>query len=402
MDKVRNYVGLYYPYIHFRDEAWLKSTLLYWDRMRRIVPEADVDQAQRGDSATVRQLEAEGFVEDVIPVQQMNALGKDFLQLIERHGDQLVKRYGIVAPSTRGVERRGQIAERWQGTRPRPGANPALSYVYYGKLSPRLASALVAAGMATSPDDMETLGIHPQLAAVYLTALAESVARATGSHPLTHEPMAHVAVTGVSLDRLAAALLPEAPLAVPERPDVEVPQEMMSLAFRAVLPKGVADIPVNELIRFWKKRAGERAEFQTSIEELATGLEQSLSEVQDIHEIRRHIEILYEKTLGSQLSMLERDLRGVGIDTVAGVAAASVPLAGAGASAVATGSETGLILAVAGLAVSGWKVLREHKRRRVPKASPASYLHYVKADLGPRGLASRVARTGARLIGRSA
>lgn len=132
MDKVRNYVGLYYPYIHFRDEAWLKSTLLYWDRMRRIVPEADVDQAQRGDSATVRQLEAEGFVEDVIPVQQMNAVGKDFLQLIERHGDQLVERYGIVAPSTRGVERRGQIAESWQGTRPRPGADPALSYVYYG------------------------------------------------------------------------------------------------------------------------------------------------------------------------------------------------------------------------------------------------------------------------------
>src|SRR2546430_11603576 len=29
---------LYYPFIHFRDEGWLKLTALYWDGMRRIVP----------------------------------------------------------------------------------------------------------------------------------------------------------------------------------------------------------------------------------------------------------------------------------------------------------------------------------------------------------------------------
>ena len=32
------YIGLYYPFIHFRDEGWLKLTALYWDGMRRIVP----------------------------------------------------------------------------------------------------------------------------------------------------------------------------------------------------------------------------------------------------------------------------------------------------------------------------------------------------------------------------
>jgi len=33
-----NYSGLYYPFIHFKDEAWLKLTALYWDQMVRIVP----------------------------------------------------------------------------------------------------------------------------------------------------------------------------------------------------------------------------------------------------------------------------------------------------------------------------------------------------------------------------
>ena len=42
-DKAANpdsYVGLYYPFIDFRDEGWLKLTALYWDSLRRIVPQA--------------------------------------------------------------------------------------------------------------------------------------------------------------------------------------------------------------------------------------------------------------------------------------------------------------------------------------------------------------------------
>ena len=30
--------ALYFPYIHFQNEDWLKYTLLYWDGVKRIVP----------------------------------------------------------------------------------------------------------------------------------------------------------------------------------------------------------------------------------------------------------------------------------------------------------------------------------------------------------------------------
>ena len=31
---------LYYPWIDIRDESWLKTSLLYWDSVRTIVPES--------------------------------------------------------------------------------------------------------------------------------------------------------------------------------------------------------------------------------------------------------------------------------------------------------------------------------------------------------------------------
>ena len=30
---MKNYIGLYYPLIHFKDDAWIKLTALYWDKM---------------------------------------------------------------------------------------------------------------------------------------------------------------------------------------------------------------------------------------------------------------------------------------------------------------------------------------------------------------------------------
>ncbi|MFC7266507.1 hypothetical protein [Streptomyces lutosisoli] len=32
-------IGLYYPYVNFRDERWLKTAALYWPQMARIVRE---------------------------------------------------------------------------------------------------------------------------------------------------------------------------------------------------------------------------------------------------------------------------------------------------------------------------------------------------------------------------
>jgi len=45
-----SYAALYYPFIHFKDDRWLKLSALYWDRIGRIVPSA----YRTEDSETVR------------------------------------------------------------------------------------------------------------------------------------------------------------------------------------------------------------------------------------------------------------------------------------------------------------------------------------------------------------
>jgi hypothetical protein len=51
--------ALYYPWIDIQDEAWLKTSLLYWDTVRTIVPESI--QAPYS-SETSRALEGAGFL----------------------------------------------------------------------------------------------------------------------------------------------------------------------------------------------------------------------------------------------------------------------------------------------------------------------------------------------------
>ena len=77
------YVGLYYPFIHFRDEGWLKLTALYWDGMRRIVPVG----ASVHDSDEVRRLVDAGFIQSKLPLDAAFQIAGPFRELINTHGD---------------------------------------------------------------------------------------------------------------------------------------------------------------------------------------------------------------------------------------------------------------------------------------------------------------------------
>lgn len=56
-------MALVYPYIAFHDEDWLKQSLLYWDGIRRIVPDGHVTH----DSGPVGTLIQEGIVKNTSP-----------------------------------------------------------------------------------------------------------------------------------------------------------------------------------------------------------------------------------------------------------------------------------------------------------------------------------------------
>ena len=89
------YFGLYYPFIHFRDEAWLKLAALYWDGMSRIVPMG----ARLHDSDEVKRLADAQFILNEPPFGAFD-VAQLFRDLIASHGDALQTRFGIAHRDT--------------------------------------------------------------------------------------------------------------------------------------------------------------------------------------------------------------------------------------------------------------------------------------------------------------
>jgi hypothetical protein len=57
--------GLYFPFVHVRDDNWLKAVALYWPSVSRLVP----DGYLKRDSPTARALADAGVLRDREPGQ---------------------------------------------------------------------------------------------------------------------------------------------------------------------------------------------------------------------------------------------------------------------------------------------------------------------------------------------
>jgi hypothetical protein len=90
-DGVVTYFGLYYPFIHFKDEGWLKLTALYWDGMKRIVPSG---AALRDTDEVKRLIDAE-IVQNESPNLGASSISQPFRDLVAEHGDTLRAQLGV-------------------------------------------------------------------------------------------------------------------------------------------------------------------------------------------------------------------------------------------------------------------------------------------------------------------
>src|SRR5882762_5637745 len=83
--------GLYYPYIHVRDEAWLKAAALYWPSLRRIVPWG----YRKHDSPAALRLVEARVLRDEDPRSILYSVGHDLVESLEANAHRLVKDYSI-------------------------------------------------------------------------------------------------------------------------------------------------------------------------------------------------------------------------------------------------------------------------------------------------------------------
>lgn len=386
-----SYSALYYPFIHFKDDAWLKMASLYWDRMGRIVPST----YQTEDSHIVRELG--DFVEILRPEWVQPEFGETFIEFINEHADHLRNNYGIDErvnwPMVSALEQ-PPLAGGLSGTDPR------LSYVFYEKMTEELRNLLIDSRIAI-PDneDPRWIGMHPRLTKVYMTALADQLSGERGLYPLTDETIDHLAVGGLTVERLAQILLGDVNLVGAEANAREVESTAAYVALEMAVPSNLADLSVERILEFRERYPGERGRFQRYMTEFVQ-TRQWLEDIRSTDVLEQRIQDEYERELKPQIDEFREKLRDVNIDTVLGAMAIQVSVPSVltvGATLLGTTiNPVGGLLAGAALALA--QVL--HDRRKAQQelqSSPMAYLMRIERDLRPRELTNWIWRDAVRL-----
>ncbi|MGZ6771640.1 MAG: DUF6236 family protein [Mycobacteriaceae bacterium] len=389
-----SYIGLYYPFIHFRNEGWLKSTALYWDGMRRIVPSG----ASVHDTDEVKRLLDAGFIQNKAPLDATFQVATPFRELIAVHGDTLAAQLSVAQRDMWPDDMHTKLYAHGRDTK--------LAYVFDEQMEPSLLSDLFGHGLVASrSDNPRWIGMHPKLAQIYMLSLAEEMANRLGAHPLTDEIFDHVAVSGLTMDRLAAVLLDQSELVAPASANAgaerEIEEAMVSLAFRNVVPTHPERIPAEKIIEFRKTYAEERGLFQAELANL-TGSLAYLHDVKDLHEVEEHLKNEYDKTLAPRLQRLRKGLHSANIDTVESATAVSLAFPAAIATALMA---VGFTLAppataVAGLAFAAWTIIRKRNKAvgGLLKPSPEAYLYRVSKLSTPKTVTSEISANSRKFL----
>ncbi|MCG3146051.1 MAG: hypothetical protein HONDAALG_03856 [Gammaproteobacteria bacterium] len=344
--------ALFYPWIDIQDEAWLKTSLLYWDEVRTIVPES-IDAPY--STNTGRALAEAGFL---VPLRvhsgmdEIEELTEDVLSYLgTTEGAELLIAEG-------GPHRHDIHVEKL------PYRLGRLAEMHPEKLPYEIRRMLrnLAAPSRRGP---EWLHVDEGFADFYMTLLANRLADRVGARLLTSVPAADRLAVTARLDAQLNGLIPwgmrahgrhwreyEAFGARRRMPRHLAPGLLANLAIEQV---GIApDTPIERLIEFREKHRDELAVFRTKVEQLAASVEADLStealrqRIADLHshEVVPAISALKAALKGRRIKWLSDGLLKIaflsaGASTMLAVAGLAVPtalLAGAGISLIATGT----------------------------------------------------------------
>ena len=393
-----NHIGLYFPFIHFRDEAWLKLSLLYWDRIVRIVPPG----FETHDSDAVKELAGEaGLIDEYFPLSESMSVGEAFTRFVSKHEMELRRKYD--------VDRAAGWPLANSGSRTVPAADPHLAYIFSAKIPECLIDAMVDTKLAVrgGPREPHWIGMHPKLAGVYMTALAEQAARENRFTPVTHEAGPYLALGDCTLPRLAKALLPKHAVSVGAPEEDEMAGAMALISLRCAIPEKLADVPPSKIIEFRKRYRAELSGFQGWMHSLGSRLTTEFAELQNPKAMKIHMRAVTEKEVIPRIAELRKQLSSIGIDTVLGTSAVKIgvpPLLSSledmMPAIVADHPSIGGIIGTASIVLSLVPFIRKRRAQTLSriKSSPEAFLMYAQEDLSPRSAMKRLTTAVRRAV----
>lgn len=382
--------ALYFPYIHIRDDNWLKAASLYWPSVHRIVPQG----YPKHDSRTAAAFADDGVLRDVDPAWRMDLRAGDLAFAIQTNIDEVANRYGL--PQAHGADNRADGLHRWE-----PWQDASLAWIHVMKIPPDLVDLLVDRQVAvrgnsqvheegllalhghhTNPEHW--IGMHPALAGAYMTALAGEISVESSFEPLTDQTDLRIATPNYDV-RAALSLLLGQQANRDRAASADGIETYVMLALQQVMPANLDQITAEQIIDCRTKLADELTSFRTYVDDMR----QDLVELAQIPDELRRIEAFTEhvqQTVEQPLRKLERGMERLKVPTVRQLVVASVlgglptatSLTDPGASPIA-----GLAVGAAVVIGNAWWSNRED-RADLKQESAVGYLLDVQNQLNPR------------------
>jgi Family of unknown function (DUF6236) len=397
-------MAVYYPYIHIRDERWLKIAALYWPRMVRIV---SPDYPTR-NSELVDVLAGElGFIIDHPPGDAARGVSRSFARFVEGLGPEDLLRMRVVRegellspedltlprpPAVLGGAASESCVPEFEHYTPRWSSDGAGGWssggetagVHQSEVSPALTRKLIDAGLAV-PARQHWLAMNPGLAWLYKCRLTEELASRNNLIPATDQLPAH-AVIGESV--AAASLTGQAGTV----PATEAQAGFGLLSVDAVIPRDLDQVSPATIVEIRRRFSAQFDRWREYADEIGAGLAAQLQGVESPDLLRAYLDDAVRKYSTGPVNDLRNGLAAAGVDTV--TAAASTKFT------VPTAAVAGL--AAPRMAVAGGAALAVAPARRTPKArqaAPVAYLLDVRETLTPRTRLSRIITIMSRAAG---
>lgn len=287
-------IALYYPYIHVRDDTWLKYAALYWPAITRLVP----PDYRPADSPVASAFVRAGMLSDLDPAIHSRGDVFGFLEMVSERADELRARFGLQHLDEWPEQDRFQAA----GENP----DPRLAYLHVTKLPDDLVNSIVDNGLGVLPPhgcSGQWIGMHPDLAAVYMCELVSRLARHESLQPITDQELPHTAFLERNVDRIADVLLGMARRRWPRWRRDPVPR-FMTAAVQTVVPAGLADVPVEKILELRETFPGDFHRFRAHVGDRFTELKADATA--DLH-----ISVAVDELVRAELADLEDKLRSI-------------------------------------------------------------------------------------------
>lgn len=329
-------LALYYPSMEFRDIGWLKGMLLFWDGIRRIVPESYVPS----DQGEISPFLDAGIIRSIDPVNDAARIASEFEEKLERlYND---------AAALDWIRKPEDFDEHYR--------------VHPEKVDARLRDVLSSKDISLATRDW--LYMSEEFGRFYMLYLANAVAEKRGLAKLTDSKEAWTASYYFDYDG-----------AIDGYANSDTDKHIVTLMLRSFIPKNIAEIPSTSIISFREKHREERRRFIESVKNFCA----KLSDIDDplivedaINENKKDI----EQSIGD----LRQSLASLKVTSLIGIKTIAFPVAFNVSAILGELSwEYKLLSSIAGLALgflTSYEGYRE-QRKKLIKECDFSYIYFL-------------------------